>query len=70
MRYPALIMRKLLALKVGLLGFVCCFFIQLQVALGQVRVVGKVFDEETQLAIPRASVKVVGTSIGTSCDSP
>lgn len=69
MRYPALIMRKLLALKVSLLGFICFFCAHLQVAHGQVRVVGKVFDEQTQKPIAQASVKVVGTSIGTSCDS-
>lgn len=62
-------MRKFGATELGVLLFIYCFCVNMPMAIGQERILGRVVDELTGKGIPQASIKVVGTSIGTSCDS-
>lgn len=61
-------MKILLVMRIACLFFLCCFSIYVPEALAQRKLWGQVMDKETNKPISRATVKVVGTNMGTSCD--
>lgn len=63
------IIRVFIKMKIVLLFLLFCFSAHAQLAMGQYKLWGKVVDKETNKPVSRATVKVLSTNTGTSCDN-